>query len=173
MSIAVLHVLQSTSLRDVDFRDPSQVLGALNETYQMQGHNDLYFTLWYGVYHPATRRLDYGSAGHPPAVLIDVGTQSVQLLKGKGAPIGLTPRAAYLCETLVVPGNTRLYLFSDGAFEVQRPDGSMMTFEEILYFLSRPGTDRTSDLDLLFQHLVQVRGDGALEDDFSIVRFTF
>jgi serine phosphatase RsbU (regulator of sigma subunit) len=173
MSIAVLHVLQSTSLRDVDFRDPSQVLGALNETYQMQGHNDLYFTLWYGVYHPATRRLDYGSAGHPPAVLIDVGTQSVQLLKGKGAPIGLTPRAAYLCETLVVPGNTRLYLFSDGAFEVQRPDGSMMTFEEILYFLSRPGTDRTSDLDLLYQHLVQVRGDGALEDDFSIIRFTF
>jgi len=173
MSIAVLHVLQSTSLRDVDFRDPSQVLGALNETYQMQGHNDLYFTLWYGVYHPATRRLDYGCAGHPPAVLIEAGTQGVQLLKAKGAPIGLTPGASYACESVVVPGNTRLYLFSDGAFEVQRPDGTMMKFEDLLHFMTRPGMDSKSDLDLLFQHLAQIRGDDALEDDFSIIRFTF
>jgi sigma-B regulation protein RsbU (phosphoserine phosphatase) len=173
MSIAVLHVLQSTSLRDVDFRDPGQVLGALNETYQMQGHNDLYFTLWYGVYHPATRRLDYGCAGHPPAVLIEAGTQSVQLLKAKGAPIGLTPGAAYACETITVPGNTRLYLFSDGAFEVQRPDGTMTTFEDLLDFIKRPGMDSKTDLDLLFQHLAQIRGDGTLEDDFSIIRFRF
>jgi serine phosphatase RsbU (regulator of sigma subunit) len=173
MSIAVLHVLQATSLRGVDFHDPSQVLGALNKRYQMHSNNDLYFTLWYGVYHPATRRLDYGCAGHPPAVLVDAGMQSVQLLKAKGLPIGLMPDTAYACETLIVPSSTRLYLFSDGAFEVQRPDGTMMKFEELLHFMNRPGIDGQSDLDLLFQHLVQVRGDDTLEDDFSIVRFTF
>jgi sigma-B regulation protein RsbU (phosphoserine phosphatase) len=173
MSIAVLHVLQAASLRDVDFRNPSQVLGALNARYQMESNNDLYFTLWYGVYHPATRRLDYGSAGHPPAVLIGAGTQSVRLLKAKGIPIGLTPDAAYARETVLVPDDTRLYLFSDGAFEVQRPDGTMMKFEGLLRFMTRPGMDSKSDLDLLFQHLAQIRGDNALEDDFSMIRFRF
>jgi hypothetical protein len=49
----------------------------------------------------------------------------------------------------------------------------MMRFEELLHFMNRPGIEGQSDLDLLFQHLVQARGDDALEDDFSIVRFTF
>jgi sigma-B regulation protein RsbU (phosphoserine phosphatase) len=173
MSIAVLHVLQAASLRNVDFRDPSQVLGALNERFQMRSNNDLYFTLWYGVYHPTSRRLKYGCAGHPPAILVEVGVDGAQLLKAAGPPIGLTSGTAYKSETIMVPGNTRLYLFSDGAFEVQRLDGTMMEFDELVHLLSRPNINGESDLDLLFQRLVQIHGDDALEDDFSIVRFTF
>ena len=75
MSIAVLHLLQAASLRDVDFNEPGQVLAALNDRYQMKGKDDLFFTLWYGVYHPASRQLDYGCAGHPPAALVDAGAK--------------------------------------------------------------------------------------------------
>jgi serine phosphatase RsbU (regulator of sigma subunit) len=173
LSIAVLHVLQAAALRDVDFRDPVQVLGALNERYQMESHHGLYFTLWYGVFHRATRRLAYGCAGHPAAVLLDAGSPGVQLLKAKGRPIALAPGAVYASEAIVVPPGTRLYLFSDGVFEVQRSDGTMTTFEEFVDFLKGAGTDGQSDLDRLFQHLVQIRGGGALEDDFSIVQFAF
>ena len=49
----------------------------------------------------------------------------------------------------------------------------MMRLEEMLDFMNRPAMNSQSDLDLLIQHLVQIRGHGALEDDFSIVRFTF
>jgi serine phosphatase RsbU (regulator of sigma subunit) len=172
LSIAVLHLLQAASLRDVDFRDPAQVMRALNETYQMQRGNDLYFTLWYGVYHPATRELDYGCAGHPPAALIDAGGQAPRLLKAKGLPIGLMPGTAYGRERIVVPANTKLYLFSDGAYEVQRPDGTMMRYEELLQLISGPAAGE-SDLDLVFQHLQRTRGITVLDDDFSIVRFVF
>jgi sigma-B regulation protein RsbU (phosphoserine phosphatase) len=173
MSVAVLHVLQAASLRDVDFRDPGQVLAALNDRYQMKGRDDLYFTLWYGVYRPQTRQLDYGCAGHPPAVIVDIGKQSVHSLSAKGSAVGLQPGTVFARETAIVPDGSRLYLFSDGAFEVQRPDGTMMRLEDLLHFVSRPATDGQCDLDLLFHHLMQVRGGEALEDDFSIVRFTF
>ena len=173
MSVAVLHALQAASLRDVDFRDPGQVLAALNERYQMKGHDDLYFTLWYGVYRPASRRLDYGCAGHPPAVMLDVSAQSVQLLQAKGGPVGLQPGTAFARESVAVPEGSRVYLFSDGAFEVQRPDGSMMRLEDLLEFISRPASDGQSDLDLVLQHLAAARGGEALEDDLSIVRFSF
>jgi serine phosphatase RsbU (regulator of sigma subunit) len=173
LSIAVLHLLQAASLRDVDFRDPSLVVKALNERYQMHTNHDLFFTLWYGVYQPATRRLDYCCAGHPPAVLMDAGTQRVQLLKAKGPPIGLKLSAAYARETVIVPADSRLYLFSDGAYEVESPDGTVMGFDDLVHFLKHPRTDGQSDLDLLFQHLIQMRGANALDDDFSIVRFMF
>ena len=173
MSIAVLHLLQAKSLHNVDFRDPSQVLAALNDRYQMKNNDDLYFTLWYGVYHPASRRLDYSSGGHPPAVLVDAAGQNVQMLKAKGSAVGFWPGAVYARETITVPNGSRLYLFSDGAYEVERPDGTMMRLDDLAEFISRRDADGKFELDLLFQHLVQVRGNDALEDDFSIIRFAF
>jgi serine phosphatase RsbU (regulator of sigma subunit) len=174
LSVAVLHVLQAASLRDVDFRNPGEVLRALNETYQMQSNSDLYFTLWYGVYQPASRQLDFGCAGHPPAMLVEPGTDRVELLKTRGLPIGLMPDTVYVRGTITVPRNRRLYLLSDGVFEVERPDGTMLTFDEFVKFMTRPAQeDGASDLDSLYPHLVALRGGETLDDDFSIVRFDF
>jgi len=172
MSIAVLHLLQAASLPDVDFRDPSQVLAALNNRYQMKDENDLYFTLWYGVYQPSKRRLDYSCGGHPPAVLVDE-RNGVQLLKARGNAVGFWPDTEFVRETLVVPERSQLYLFSDGAYEVERPDGTLMRLEDLTRFITRRDADTKFDLDLVFQHLVQERGNDALKDDFSIVRFGF
>jgi hypothetical protein len=41
----------------VDFHDPGQVLTALNDAFQMERHNNMYFTIWYGVYDTAARSL--------------------------------------------------------------------------------------------------------------------
>jgi sigma-B regulation protein RsbU (phosphoserine phosphatase) len=172
LSVAVLHLLQAGSLREVDFRDPKQVLVALNETYQMKTDQDLYFTLWYGVYQPIGRRLDFGSAGHPPAVLVDPGSAQVQLLRTKALPIGMMPGVTYASESILVPPNRHLYLLSDGTFEVQRADGNMMSFDELLALIAAPGNCDPADLDHLHRHLLTTRGSETLEDDLSIVRFT-
>jgi hypothetical protein len=37
--------------------------------------------------------------------------------------------------------HNRLYLFSDGAFEVKRPDGTVTTFDDLLQFINRPAMD--------------------------------
>jgi serine phosphatase RsbU (regulator of sigma subunit) len=173
MSVAVLHLLRSASERDVDFRDPVAVLAALNERYQMKGPDDLYFTLWYGVYQPTTRRLDYACAGHPPAAMVDPGAQNVQLLQTKGIAIGLQPGATFTHATVTVPEGSRLYVFSDGAFEIERPGGGMMQLDDLVDLISRPAGGGECNLDRLLEHLVRVHGGEALEDDFSIVRCVF
>jgi serine phosphatase RsbU (regulator of sigma subunit) len=173
LSVAVLRVLQAASLREVDFRDPAQVLGALNEVYQMQSTKDLYFTLWYGVYQPASRRLHFGSAGHPSALLVDPCAGDAVLLKAKGLPLGMMPGVTYACETITVPPDCRLYLMSDGAFEVEQPDGAMLAFDDFVRFMTDPTIDDDSGLDRLYRHLVALRGCDTLDDDFSIVRFAF
>jgi serine phosphatase RsbU (regulator of sigma subunit) len=172
MSVAVLHVLRSASLRDVDFRSPAQVLRSLNETYQMQSGSDLYFTLWYGVYRPTDRQLEYACAGHPPALLIDADHGAVQPLKVKGVPIGLIPEVEYACGRTTIPRNSRLYLLSDGTFEVEKPDGEMLTVAELAQFMSR-SSHGASDLDEWWRHLLRLHGGPVLDDDFSIVRFQF
>jgi serine phosphatase RsbU (regulator of sigma subunit) len=173
LSVGVLHVLQSASLRDVDFRDPKQVLEALNERYQMEGPADLFFTLWYGVYHPQTRRLDYGSAGHPPAILLEADGAHVTRLADRRPPIGCMPGTAYRSATLTAPPGSRLYLVSDGAFEIVGEDGVMLTFEGFVDMLRDVASAHPLDLDLLLDRLTWLRGGETLEDDCSIVRLAF
>lgn len=50
LSVSVINVLRSHALPDTDFRDPQQVLLALNNTFPGEQHNDMFFTIWYGVY---------------------------------------------------------------------------------------------------------------------------
>ena len=70
LSIAAAETLRSEALPTTDWRDPGAVLTALNEAYPMERHDDLFFTIWYGVYHRPARRLAYASAGHPAAILL-------------------------------------------------------------------------------------------------------
>ncbi|HEY9887668.1 MAG TPA: SpoIIE family protein phosphatase, partial [Candidatus Obscuribacterales bacterium] len=121
LSTSVLNILRSQSLPNVNFYRPEKVLQALNDTFQMNEQNEKYFTIWYGVYNRANRQLLYASAGHPPAVLIsDQGgpPQGVECLKTAGLPIGMMPDVQYHWQRCIVPPASRLYLFSDGVYEI-------------------------------------------------------
>ena len=67
LSISALNVLRAQSLPGVDFKDPSAVLAGLNRTFKMENQNNMYFTIWFGVFQRSSRRLVCSSGGHPPA----------------------------------------------------------------------------------------------------------
>src|SRR5580700_8760415 len=70
LSITVANTIRSGALLNTDFRMPEAVLGSLNQAFQTERQNDLYFTIWYGVYHRPTGILRYASAGHPSPILL-------------------------------------------------------------------------------------------------------
>ena len=70
LSVSVQNILRSQSLPNANFYEPSNVLAALNEVFEMEQHRNCYFTLWYGVYDRQKRQIVYSTAGHPPAVLL-------------------------------------------------------------------------------------------------------
>ena len=62
LSVSVLNILRSGSLRRTDFADPGQVLTRLSDAFPTQDHGGKYFTIWYGAYRPSTRELRYAGA---------------------------------------------------------------------------------------------------------------
>jgi len=142
----------------------------------MELHNEQYFTIWYGVYHLPSGNLRYASAGHPAPVLISGmpgGPSEARLLPAKGPILGMLPRTNYIAQSAVIGAPARLYVFSDGAFEIERPDGSMLTFDEFQAALCRPPVDGESELQRLLDFARDTRGDRVLEDDFSIMKLEF
>jgi sigma-B regulation protein RsbU (phosphoserine phosphatase) len=173
LSVTAINVLRSSALPNTDFRDPAAVLGALNEAFPMEKQNNMYFTIWYGVYQKSSRTLRYSSAGHPPSILLRGkagGTAEAHQLTAKGVALGTFPGITYRClEQAIEPGD-RLLLLSDGTFEVEMAEGEMLPFSEFVDFLARPGGD---DPGGVLQWIRSINGEGPLPDDFSLLRVIF
>ena len=176
LSISVMNVLRAQSLPATDFRDPGAVLSALNDRFPMENQNDMYFTMWYGVYQKGTHRLVYASGGHPPAILVPPGVtdgQSVASLRTPGSIIGGMPGSVYrVAQCEVSPGSV-LYVFSDGTYEISRQDGAMWDYDEFLARLISAPAASVSALDNLLAEAQSVHGQAQFEDDFSMMRIEF
>ena len=176
LSVSALNALRSQALPQTDFHDPGQVITSLNRAFQMDQQNGLYFTIWYGVYHQPSRTIRYSGGGHPPAILLtgpNEGGAGLHKLEAKGPMVGAIPDLDYGADSVQVDAFGKLFLFSDGAYEIELRDGSMWPFSEFINFMGRPAQDGNQGMDALVRHVRELSGTDEFADDFSIVEFQF
>jgi serine phosphatase RsbU (regulator of sigma subunit) len=172
-SVTVMNVLRQRALPGVDFTRPADVLSSLNDRFQMETHGGLYFTMWYGVYRVADRTLSYSSAGHNPAFLVPPARDASEPHGMPGMIIGALPGQTYeLRQAIVAPGS-RLYLFSDGVFEIVTKDQTRWGLSDFLPLLLEAPANGMTEPARLFQSVRQAAAAGPLEDDFSLMTVTF
>ena len=175
LSVTVINVLRASALTGADFRDPSTVLKALNNTFPMEKQNNMFFTIWYGVYKASTGELRYATGGHPPSILLrgpgrPAGTPSRELLiTVGGVAIGALPDMDYDSDvTQIFPGD-RLLVISDGTFEVDGPDEEMLSVEA----LAEHAEAHASGPKDILAWVKSFNGTGPLPDDFSLLEIRF
>lgn len=169
LSLSAMNALTQRTLPGTASTDPGEVLAAMNRAFAMERHNNLYFTLWYGVFHRPTRTLRYASAGHPPAILADAGG-GITELRQQSMPIGVLDGQPFPTAETSVPAASRLYLFSDGIYEVTRTSGEVYSFSDFTAELARPpGAAGTSPGEILAM-MRGIQGRDDFDDDVSILR---
>jgi sigma-B regulation protein RsbU (phosphoserine phosphatase) len=176
LSMTAMNAVRTRTLPSVDFLNPAHVLAALNEAFQMDLYDGMYFTIWYGVFDRRSRLLQYSSAGHPPALLVTRkdGRTVVDRLGEPGFTIGMVPAVSFDNEETVVPVGSNLFVFSDGAYEITRPDESMWSLDDFIATLeaSDPGSGLLP-LDQVEARIREVRGVEQFEDDVSLLEVRF
>lgn len=174
LSVSVMNILRSRALANTDFCCPKSVLSSLNQFFQMSDSGDDYFTIWYGVYNHKNRQLTYSSAGHPPALLMHTSEaeNQIQELESDGIAIGLFPE--YEFENLIyqIEPGSRIFLFSDGVYEIQKPNGVLWGFQSFKELLKAYLHAQASGLEYVFQQVKLINPDQPLEDDFSLVEIS-
>ena len=171
LSVSAINAIRAGGLSGVDFRDPGAVLAALNTTFPMDRNNNMYFTIWYGVYHTPTRSLRHASGGHPPAFLL-LPDGEIEELNQPGLVIGYMTGVPYSSATRIVPPNAKLLVLCDGTYEVKKPDGTMLEFSEFKAFMKTHGA-APDVFKRLLDWLHTMNGPGPLDDDFSLIRILF
>jgi sigma-B regulation protein RsbU (phosphoserine phosphatase) len=169
LGVSVSNVLRARSLPNTDFKVPSQVMTSLNSTFKMDDQEGRTFTMWYGVFEPKTRRLVWSAGGHPSALLYKPGQVAPIELESLNPGVGMFEWGDFEQKEMVVPEDARIFIYSDGAFEVVKQDGNMWTFREFTQFMSQPDDEEASKMDRLLQHVRMLKGGDVLDDDFSIM----
>jgi phosphoserine phosphatase RsbU/P len=175
LSVSALNMLRSQSLPNADFRNPAQVLDRLNATFRMEQHDDRYFTIWYGVFSKSRRELAYASGGHPPALVFHSSSSvaaDFRRLESQGPPVGWDLDLPFEANTVDLDPSDKLFVFSDGVFEIEKTDGKTWDFDEFLAFMAT-ATANVNAMECLLAHVRQLHGSETLADDFSMLELAF
>ncbi|MFB2921729.1 PP2C family protein-serine/threonine phosphatase [Aerosakkonema funiforme] len=172
-AISVMHLLRSHAIPNLNYYQPSDVLSALNHTFQMSAQNDKYFTIWYGVYNRAKRQLTYASAGHPPAILLSPKRTLSQRLKTPGMPVGMFEDVVFTNNFCEIEPFSTLYIFSDGIYELQQPDGSIWGLDAFINLVKSCSHTEKSNLDRILAEVRALNWKESFEDDVSILEINF
>jgi len=175
-SLAVINLLRSRKLLQVDYYQPSEVLRGLNDVFQMTQRNDKYFTIWYGVYDRRRQELTYASAGHPPALLLSQAADDsieVEPLKTPGFPAGMFPDVVYDDAVCSIQSPSSLFLFSDGIYEICQADGEMWGLDQFTEELKHYQQIPDRNLDWIVSRARAVNTNAYFDDDVSLMQIDF
>lgn len=176
-SVTVISSIRNMILPNIDFREPGQVLSALNNTFIMEKYNYTYFTIWYGVFNKNEKSLKYSSGGHPPAILLNGASENnMQMVKlaTNGMIVGSVSDMEYKTASITIERFNRLYVFSDGVYEIAYPDGKgMMTFETFCEELAKPVSIKERKVSKMLEFAQIAQNSKSFADDFTLLELIF
>nr|WP_240449097.1 SpoIIE family protein phosphatase [Streptomyces harenosi] len=125
-------------------------------------------TVFCGVLDPATGRLTYSSAGHPPGILTHPDGTTRLLQEGRSVPLAVRPERPRPESSCTVPARATLLLYTDGLVERRRRPltaGIDQASEAV-----QAGREATVD-DLATQVMTRLAPVGGYDDDVALLLY--
>ena len=169
LSVSIMNVLKSKSLPDTDFYNPTDVMLKLNSTFRMEDQNGKYFSIWYGVYNKQDKTLNYTCCGHPPAILVNMESSEIQQLGIGGAAIIGFPEMDFPSDCITIDKPSKLYVFSDGIYEIEVKSGDVLGFDDFVDAISQVVKGKDSSVNNLVDHMTKLNNDHHFADDISLL----
>jgi sigma-B regulation protein RsbU (phosphoserine phosphatase) len=166
-SVSVCNTINYRNLPDTDFANPSSVMKSLNSVFQMGDHDDMYFTMFYGVFNKKSRKLKFASAGHPPGILIR--NSSHILLECNNIFIGGIKGMSFDHSEIDVKDGDEIYIYSDGAYEIQISETELWSLDQFIEKIIDYHGD-ANEFEKLYGCALKLSGNEILDDDFSILK---
>ena len=149
----------------ISAHQPGEVLGIVNSMLSEDNEAQMFVTVLYAVYDPATGMFTYSSGGHDtPLVVHPDGSSELLPLTG-GIVLGIMPDLDYQenCITLA-PGDT-VVCYTDGVTEAMNPQGEQFGIERLRRtFADSPPKSASDAVQKIFD-AVNSFAEGAIQSD--------
>jgi serine phosphatase RsbU (regulator of sigma subunit) len=163
-----------TNLREIALHSsaPGECLNRTNQVVLEQNPMDLFVTILYAVFDPASGSMSYANAGHNPPCLRHADGTVEMLVGGPGLVLGALPGINYTDHRLQLHPGDCLILYTDGiteAFnEVNEPYGEERLKAEIR---AHGGGEVSTLVERILDSVKRFAGTAAQSDDITLVAF--
>ena len=158
-----------TLLLDKKLNSASTIISRLNQRFQTDTENILYFTMIYGIIDTKNCTLELCQAGHPHSLLVSKDLPSRFIVQGN-VPVGIIPNANYESVSFNYNSGDRIFIYSDGITECESQTGEMFGSERFRLFVEETRNLKIRDvLTELDQRIYAWHGGNDFEDDISLL----
>ena len=172
MAASAWTAMRRGSFTECAFCDPAAVMSAMGEAFPIAENNGKFLTAWYGVYDVGSRTLRYVAGGHPPPVLFDAQGEST-LLDETGIVVGVMQNATYKVTEVPIEAGSRLYVCSDGAFEIRDTGNEMLGFDGLVELLTDTQSLPDRRCETVYNRCRSHAAPNELDDDFTLLELSF
>jgi len=88
-------------------------------------------------------------------------------------PVGFLPDVDFEQNSLAIAQNSTLYVFSDGAYEIQQPNGNIWGLEAFIHVLRECNQVDIYPLNQVLHQITQLNAQETFDDDLSLLKVTF
>lgn len=148
-----------------------EILRVLNALlYEDLNRAELFITMFYMKYNPATRKLSYANAGHNRPLLLPAGAEACRELDAEGIIFGVAKEIAFEEKSIVLNQGDVVLLYTDGITEAQNPNGEFFGTERLAQLLATQGPNAPQEIiNKIVTELRSFCEGNSFEDDVSMV----
>jgi len=147
---------------------PGACLARTNELLCAQNPIDLFVTVFYCIFDPASGALQYANGGHNPP-LLRRADGSVEALSGAGGLVlGAMPDSAYPEHTAQLRPGDRLVLYTDGVVEAFNPIDEPYGLERLIAEVRACDGPAAALVERICQSVTSFAGAAAQSDDITL-----
>jgi sigma-B regulation protein RsbU (phosphoserine phosphatase) len=160
-----------TSLRDVaaHFTEPGACLAHTNEALCAQNPLELFVTVFYGVFDPATGVLRYANGGHNPPYLRRADGSIATLDGGGGIVLGALAGAEFPDHAVTLQPGERIVLYTDGVTEACDSGGAQYGAERLVAQIQAHGAASAGAIvEHICASVAAFAGTAAQSDDITL-----
>ena len=168
---AALFMMSSRTLlkgASIGCDNPGDVLKEVNDLLRETNESEMFVTLLYGIYDPATGNFTYANGGHNEPLHVRPDGSSTLLPRTGGIILGVIPDMEFEYKTVnVAPGET-LFLYTDGVSEAMNMEAEEFGMERLeQIFADSPPSDAKDITMAVFKAVHAFAGETPQSDDIT------
>jgi serine phosphatase RsbU (regulator of sigma subunit) len=165
-STITLYQRKNVQMKDDSILHPERMLKVVNNEMLLEDYQK-HITMFYGVVNVVNNTLTFANAGIYPYPIM-YNRENKSFIEHKGLPLGIVEEADYQEETLELPEEFALLLFSDGILEILPEQDPQYTKEELLNYLTNLDSDENDVLNKVNTQ-ISTYGEPNIPDDISFL----
>ena len=152
---------------------PDEILRQSNSLIYEDSQSGMFVTLFFIHYNPSTMEIQFASAGHNDQLWIK-SDGSYELMKGKGAPLGVIPTGNYVGGMIKPSIGDIIVLYTDGAVEEKDPQDNEYGLDKFAEeIIKRKHLKPQQIADEIFQEIHNFAQGNEQFDDFTVMILKF